>query len=301
MGGWAREYWNSASWRTGSGERHIESLGNLRQLKEEKNRLKQAQLAREGKGQGDDPGVGESRQEWKKVEPFSLDEEDEEETERFVKAKGDSVNGDDGEYAPAVEYEEGERRIAHPGSPLFGSDERKDAALADSPRVAIEDEALNRAPMAALGGSTDTDDSSDSGALTSEGTGLADHAAAKIPSSDNDKVEGKPLNDKLRKPKPKPKPVGAAGKPKKIGTGGKVVKPEEILAPVGGGGEGGHAAKGVGEAVGGGEKAGKVVQAEAGKRVGTGARPGAKGMGLERVEVMGAERRRRPRRRTIKI
>jgi hypothetical protein len=50
------------------------------------------------------------------------------------------------------------------------------------------------------------------------------------------------------------------------------------------------------QAEGGGEKAGKVVQAEAGKRVGTGARPGAKGMGLERVEGIGAERRWRRRR-----
>ncbi|GAA5952367.1 hypothetical protein JCM21900_003793 [Sporobolomyces salmonicolor] len=73
----------------------------------------------------------------------------------------------------------------------------------------------------------------------------------------------------------------AARTPLKIGTGGRVVMPDEGAAP--------HKVSQP-QRVGAGAKAGAVVQEEAGKRVGTGARPGAKGM---KVAAPEARRRRR--------
>ncbi|GAA5898261.1 uncharacterized protein JCM6883_000971 [Sporobolomyces salmoneus] len=322
--GWAREYWNKASWSSTSvreEEEERESLGNLRELKEAKHRkMREEELARGGilgggnehafEREGEREGEG-TKQEWKKVEESNdlfatkVDQyQEEEETERFINS--DSEEND--EYLPGIEYEEGTGRGGDQGSgsALFNHNHNvdpKEAALADSPRVAIEEEALNRAPMAALPSTEEESSANSGGSNPNDGTtGLADHAAAKAPSQEKEKGNNNnnedtgPQHQILRKPKPKPKPNVVAGKPKKIGTGGKVVKPEEVLAPVVEGGGSGHAAKGVG-VEGGGEKAGKVVQAEAGKRVGTGARPGAKGMGLERLEGIGAERRRVRRRR----
>ncbi|GAA5919999.1 hypothetical protein JCM1841_004424 [Sporobolomyces salmonicolor] len=73
----------------------------------------------------------------------------------------------------------------------------------------------------------------------------------------------------------------AARTPLKIGTGGRVVMPDEGAAP--------HKVSQP-QRVGAGAKAGAVVQEEAGKRVGTGARPGAKGM---KVAAPEARRKRR--------
>ncbi|GAA6018788.1 hypothetical protein JCM11491_003449 [Sporobolomyces phaffii] len=312
--GWAREYWNSAKdWTAGGGSGtrgRDESLGDLKRLKQEKHRVELEHLQRTAQG----GHVEAEPAPWRKVHP-----------------DGDG-DGDD-EYAPAVEYYEeqgGERGSGRTTTTM----DVTEAALADSPRVAIaDDEALNRAPMAALGSSTttttttasDDDGKQDPASTTTDGkgAGLADHAAAKMmdsspPYANGAHGEGKQNADSIRgggdqgqgggapvrkpkpkPPKPKPKPVAADAK--KIGTGGKVVKPEQIL---GGGvaaaadGGSGHQAKVAGAegtvpGGGGGEKAGKVVQAEAGRRVGTGARPGAKGMGLERVDGIGSERRKR--------
>ncbi|GAA5989698.1 hypothetical protein JCM5350_007360 [Sporobolomyces pararoseus] len=321
--GWAREYWNKAS---GGGNKSTStstitdegsSLGNLRQLKQEKNlRLlrEKEQLAREGNDHafGGVAGEKKEKEEWKKVEDleenlFVSNEEEGEETERFVSSKQELNSQDAGEE----DFDSGSGTRKGGGSFVSTADEIKEAALADSPRLAIEEDeaALNRAPMAAVPFSTTTnseeDDSLNGGggsSTSNEGTnsvnGLADHAAAKAPSQQQGHQEDN-LIKQLRKPKPKP--VVIAGKPKKIGTGGKVVKPEEVLLlPIEGEGSGSHQAKlPVGLEGSGGEKAGKVVQAEAGKRVGTGARPGAKGMGLERVEGIGAERRNDRRRNSI--
>lgn len=227
------------------------------------------------------------------LDPYDDKDDDDVESTGTMFVNDNSEEDDD--YRSATEYEEGERKISDNdagragSSHLFTTDEMKDAALADSPRVAIEGEALDQAPMAAV--PSNPDDASTTTLTSSEGeggsgaSGLADHAAAKALSQEGSE-DNKAQNQRIRKPKP-PKPV--AGKPKKIGTGGKVVKPEEVLAPLDGGAAG-HQAKAPGME-GSGEKAGKIVQAEAGKRVGTGARPGAKGMGLERIGVVGAERR----------
>ncbi|GAA5828899.1 hypothetical protein JCM3766R1_003858 [Sporobolomyces carnicolor] len=305
--GWAREYWNMASWSSGSNrDGDDESLGDLKRLKEEKHRKlreEQLELAKQrGKPLEDERPV-----EWKKVTSEDLFEQADE-------SRGDGLDNDDETTDRAKQgYDAGKDS----GSALFTShdDEIAEAARADSPRVAIEDdEALNRAPMAALNHDVDSSSEPDSNvaavASTERTTGLADHAAAKAPSQETRKDDeygrgggggddNRPQNQVLRKPKPKP----IAGKPKKIGTGGRVVKPEQVLAPLNNDGPGGaHAAAPVAGAVpagveGGGEKAGKVVQAEAGRRVGTGARPGAKGMGIERVDDdelgIGSERRRR--------
>lgn len=309
MRGWVDQYWSGEKgWNRGSsnqisGEREL-TLKELKaarrpEVKEWKKPGEEWQkVGDESEAEGGTEAFAGSKEEVNNNHPKLLEEEDE--------SGGGGKQQDD--WIPADEYEEGEKRIARPfgkvgdengeevgrvrpgqdkgdSRPLFTAEEE---ALADSPRVAIEEDAVDRAPLAALGSSTEDEitstDSTDS-TLANNDVVLVDHAANKIESDDKprkDTAGGGGDKAKLRQPKP------IAGKPKKIGTGGKVVKPEEVLAPANGGDS--HQAK-VGAS--GNEKAGKVVQAEAGKRVGTGARPGAKGMGLERVgnNGMGAERR----------
>jgi len=307
---WANQYWNGeGGWNSGRGGEgsQIESTGE-RELTLKELKAARRPEAQEWKKVGDGAKVeggteafAETKEEVNNNHPKVLEEQDN------LSDGGGGIELND--WAPVAEYEEGEKRIARPfgkvgdengeevgrlrpgqdkgdSRPLFTAEEE---ALADSPRVAIEDDAVDRAPLAALGTASDDEDettsidSTDSTPLNNDVV-LVDHAANKIESDDKSRKDSSGGGEKAKLRQPKP----IAGKPKKIGTGGKVVKPEEVLAPANGGD--GHQAK-VGAS--GNEKAGKVVQAEAGKRVGTGARPGAKGMGLERVgSGMGAERRR---------
>lgn len=181
--------------------------------------------------------------------------------------------------------------------------------LADAPSVATKKGAADAAPMAALvlppAKGKDAPpmpkdvqqaiaDKADA-AAKSETADAASHAAAKAASSEsNDKEVPPPPSEKIRQPEsakgekvlvaePAAEEVqddlsAPAGEKPKIGTGGRVVKPlpgaDSAPKPV------------KAQRVGGGEKAGKVVKQEAGKRVGTGARPGAKGMGMRRMRLV---------------
>lgn len=166
-------------------------------------------------------------------------------------------------------------------------------ALEDAPSFATEKGAAEAAPMAALVLPVDKrketlaipPDSSDK----KDSPEPASHAAVKGASPDTNKEPelAPPPSEKIREPAggrvadaKKGKDLAAetdatkeadpvkpaAGNKPKIGTGGRVVKPvaadvvPKPAAPQR-------------------EKAGKVVKQEAGRRVGTGARPGAKGMG----------------------
>ncbi|GAA5854061.1 hypothetical protein JCM8547_008210 [Rhodosporidiobolus lusitaniae] len=127
----------------------------------------------------------------------------------------------------------------------------EEQAEADAPSIAAKEDAAGRAPMAAL-----------AAVGKSGGMEAKEHAAA---------GDGK---GKMKQPvaPPPPPPPPAAAKPllnggKKVGTGGKLA-----AADAGAGG----ARPAAGAAVK--EKAQGAVKEEAGKRVGTGARPGAKGM-----------------------
>lgn len=184
--------------------------------------------------------------------------------------------------------------------------------LEDTPSVATKKGAADAAPMAALvlpptkgkdappmpkDVQQAIADKADA-AANSETIEAASHAAAKAASfeSDDKKEVPPPPSEKIRQPEPAKgekvlvaEPAAeelgveedlaapAVGKPK-IGTGGRVVKPlpgaDSAPKPV------------KAQRVGGGEKAGKVVKQEAGKRVGTGARPGAKGMGMRRMRLV---------------
>ncbi|KWU43983.1 hypothetical protein RHOSPDRAFT_25949 [Rhodotorula sp. JG-1b] len=183
--------------------------------------------------------------------------------------------------------------------------------LEDTPSVATKKGAADAAPMAALvlpptkgkdappmpkDVQQAIADKADA-AANSETTEAASHAAAKAASfkSDHKKEVPPPPSEKIRQPEPakgekvlvaepdaeeaveEDLAAPAGGKPK-IGTGGRVVK------PLPGGDSAQKPAKP--QRVGGGEKAGKVVKQEAGKRVGTGARPGAKGMGMPRMRLV---------------
>lgn len=183
--------------------------------------------------------------------------------------------------------------------------------LEDTPSVATKKGAADAAPMAALvlpptkgkdappmpkDVQQAIADKADA-AANSETTEAASHAAAKAASfeSDDKKEVPPPPSEKIRRPEPakgekvlvaepdaeeaveEDLAAPAGGKPK-IGTGGRVVK------PLPGADSAPKPAKP--QRVGGGEKAGKVVKQEAGKRVGTGARPGAKGMGMPRMRLV---------------
>ncbi|GAA5936730.1 uncharacterized protein JCM15063_001969 [Sporobolomyces koalae] len=293
--GWAKGYWQDV---TGGTSREEPSLGDLRLLKEQRQR-EQQRLRGETDHQ-DEPATS-----WQKVEQQEEETEHKVDLSTWEEEVNDRGNERESDYEPAVGYEEGERRIFAPNDQDSSSDDRhhvnvQEVALADSPRVANEQDAVDRAPLAALGTTSSSTEEKDDDRSTNPlppNVHLNDHAAAKVPSKDGHRSsdqDSKPQNERIggnaKKPKPKPKNV-AAGKPKKIGTGGKVVKPEQVLAAA-------DAAAAAEEGTsGGGEKAGKVVQAEAGKRVGTGARPGAKGMGLDRTDMFGTGERLRLRRR----
>lgn len=186
--------------------------------------------------------------------------------------------------------------------------------LEDAPSVAARKGAADAAPMAALvlPGAKGKDAAvmpkdieqaiatqADAAAAAATTVAPASHAAAKAASSDADSVQERqdpppPPSEKIRQQAGSPKAedkllvaeqagsavpdsdvVAPAGKKPKIGTGRRVVKPlpgaDSAQKPA------------MPPHVGGGEKAGKIVKQEAGKRVGTGARPGAKGMGMRRL------------------
>ncbi|BGO92102.1 hypothetical protein NBRC10512_000833 [Rhodotorula toruloides] len=160
------------------------------------------------------------------------------------------------------------------GSASFSPDEM---ALADAPNMAAMEDAAARAPMAALPAKSseakeESTTSSQGGAVAPAGTKVDSHAASRVQESD---ASLEPAKEAPAPAEEKKKPLAAVAgplsKPKKIGTGGRVVKPEDVeIAPK------------PAQRVGAGAKAGAVVQEEAGRRVGTGARPGAKGMGTRR-------------------
>ncbi|GAA5826523.1 hypothetical protein JCM11251_002410 [Rhodosporidiobolus azoricus] len=146
----------------------------------------------------------------------------------------------------------------------------EEAAEADAPSIAAKEDARLRAPMAAL----------------SKGKPLEDGAGEEDEADEGVREEGekvKPVTVHKGKgagaaapPPAAVAPERPAGRPalnggKKVGTGGKLAKGDAAAVPP---------ARGQG-AAGRGKAAGGVVKAEAGRRVGTGARPGAKGMGME--------------------
>ncbi|GAA5987767.1 hypothetical protein JCM10908_007204 [Rhodotorula pacifica] len=184
-----------------------------------------------------------------------------------------------------------------------------DDGLEDTPSVAAKKGAADAAPMAALvlpptkGKDAPVMPKDVQQAIANKAdaaaTEPASHAAAKAASAEGDNNQKEeeqsprapPPSEKIRKPESaaaakeekvlvaEPASVvddeerAPAGEKPKIGTGGRVVKP----VPAGGDVAQKNAMP---QRVGGGEKAGKIVKQEAGKRVGTGARPGAKGMGM---------------------
>ncbi|BGP00171.1 hypothetical protein RTBOTA2_003638 [Rhodotorula toruloides] len=163
------------------------------------------------------------------------------------------------------------------GSASFSPDEM---ALADAPNMAAMEDAAARAPMAALPAKwseakEDSTTSSQGGAVAPAGAKGDSHAAARLQDSDSGSEPPKEAPAAAAATEEKKKPLaaiaGPLSKPKKIGTGGRVVKPEAV-----------EVAQKPAQRVGAGAKAGAVVQEEAGRRVGTGARPGAKGMGTRR-------------------
>ncbi|GAA5873403.1 hypothetical protein JCM3774_000775 [Rhodotorula dairenensis] len=183
--------------------------------------------------------------------------------------------------------------------------------LEDAPSVAAEKGAADAAPMAALvlpaakGKDAAVMPKDVQQAIATQadaaaaGTEPASHAAAKAASPDATDTKQKqamppPPSEKIRQQheplkegkvllsepdvsaETEARPVG---KKPKIGTGRRVVKPLPGSDTVQ------KAAAAMPQRVGGGEKAGRVVKQEAGKRVGTGARPGAKGMGMRRMRL----------------
>ncbi|GEM07869.1 branchpoint-bridging protein [Rhodotorula toruloides] len=162
------------------------------------------------------------------------------------------------------------------GSALFSPDEM---ALADAPNMAAVEDAAARAPMAALPAKSseamdETSTGSQSGGAAAPVVARVDsHAAARVKDADtrDEPAKEAPAAAADDKKKPLAGIVGALSKPKKIGTGGRVVQPADV-----------EAGQKPAQRVGAGAKAGAVVQQEAGRRVGTGARPGAKGMAAKR-------------------
>ena len=254
---WANQYWNGeGGWNSGRGGEgsQIESTGE-RELTLKELKAARRPEAQEWKKVGDGAKVeggteafAETKEEVNNNHPKVLEEQDN------LSDGGGGIELND--WAPVAEYEEGEKRIARPfgkvgdengeevgrlrpgqdkgdSRPLFTAEEE---ALADSPRVAIEDDAVDRAPLAALGTASDDEDettsidSTDSTPLNNDVV-LVDHAANKIESDDKSRKDSSGGGEKAKLRQPKP----IAGKPKKIGTGGKVVKPEEVLAPANGG------------------------------------------------------------------
>ncbi|GAA6060040.1 hypothetical protein JCM10212_001037 [Sporobolomyces blumeae] len=296
--GWAKEYWNGGGrvwrWNANDATRGRDRLEA--ESASDPSTLPSSESTRQGSQRSD------ASDSW---QPAGLDRADE---PRYSGSDDD----DEEEYPAAGEFAEGARRIGRPfgkgtldsDDGAYGEDEDRDRArggrkpsqlgnghrlaplasaeeeaLADSPRIANEEDAVDRAPMAAL----PTSDETGATQPSSNDVPLADHAA-KVPVQPHGADDSGPQHEALARPK-----AVVAGRPKKIGTGGKVVRPDRPLAPAGVG----PLAAAVGGAAQGGEKAGKVVQAEAGRRVGTGARPGAKGMGLEQVPDPVEERRQR--------
>jgi hypothetical protein len=175
---------------------------------------------------------------------------------------GAAVETSSGSKAQGNEQDDFDDEMA--GSASFSPDEM---ALADAPNMAAMEDAAARAPMAALPAKSGEakEGSPQSGAAAPAGAKVDSHAAARVQEV---AVPGAPAKAAPAANEKKQPLAGALSKPKKIGTGGRVVKPEEV-----------DVAQKPAQRVGAGAKAGAVVQDEAGRRVGTGARPGAKGMG----------------------
>ncbi|GAA5971071.1 hypothetical protein JCM11641_004131 [Rhodosporidiobolus odoratus] len=197
----------------------------------------------------------------------------------------DDDDDDDDTFSPSPPLLLEEEGLANEG---FSPEEE---AEADAPSLAAKDDASLRAPMAALSNEGETEERRSVG----HGAGKDSHAAAKAQGDstspatydyENPRTSAQDQDDTV----PAIAPAVVAGG-KQVGTGGK------LLAGAGSGGGAGSAGKGQAgglvqqrlkkkpqqQRVGAGEKAGKVVKEEAGRRVGTGARPGAKGMGVARV------------------
>lgn len=151
----------------------------------------------------------------------------------------------------------------------------EEVAEADAPSIAAQEDARSRAPMAALAKVEEGKNDEPREPSPAKGGRVVPHKAVKLPSADSiddlDVVE----DDEPSPPSPQrpAKPLLNGGK--KVGTGGKLLSGEErpVLDAVAKAKLQPQRAKG-----------GGVVGAEAGRRVGTGARPGAKGMGAGEVE-----------------
>ncbi|GAA5866980.1 hypothetical protein JCM1840_005930 [Sporobolomyces johnsonii] len=199
-------------------------------------------------------------------------------------------------------------------SPDFSPEQE---AEADAPSAAANDleAAVDRAPMAALllpgrsaaAAKAEHDDEHDDAAdaarkkNNNNKSTTSKHTAANLDGTKDERGAGTSTSDSSSdkdKSSSKEDQVAAAdrdraaarSKPQKIGTGRRVVVPNLGALDVDGAPAPNRGLP-VPQRVGAGAKAGAVVQEEAGKRVGTGARPGAKGMKL----VVAPEERRRVR------
>lgn len=206
------------------------------------------------------------------------------------KAAGETTQTEAGQKTVAARVDE-----ASGSAPTSAAED----ALEDAPSVAAQKGAADAAPMAALVLPVDknkeaiaipADDRKESDSATSAAE-PASHAAARGASTPDDKSPHPPPSEKVRlaesgadgKPATSSSDASAddgssvqkaaAGEKPKIGTGRRVVKPVagDVIPK----------AAALQR-----EKAGKVVKQEAGKRVGTGARPGAKGMGMRRRRLV---------------
>ncbi|POY75602.1 hypothetical protein BMF94_1224 [Rhodotorula taiwanensis] len=217
------------------------------------------------------------------------------------KAKAAAVAKKQKAGSETTQTEAGQKTVAARVDEASGSAPTSAAedALEDAPSVAAKKGAADAAPMAALVLPVDknkeaiaipADDRKESDSATSAAE-PASHAAARGASTPDDKSLHPPPSEKVRlaesgadgKPATSSSDASAddgssvqkaaAGEKPKIGTGRRVVKPVagDVIPK----------AAALQR-----EKAGKVVKQEAGKRVGTGARPGAKGMGMRRRRLV---------------
>ncbi|GJN91124.1 hypothetical protein Rhopal_004142-T1 [Rhodotorula paludigena] len=165
------------------------------------------------------------------------------------------------EWVPAPDGDEAQSGTRL--SPLNDVDDDDEFALADAPAVAVAaQDAAARAPLAAVAhkGAAAPDSSGPTADDASGAHAAAPAAHAPVPPPPVAPADDEPA-DKAAEPAGPALP--------KIGTGGRL-------------GGGGIAHEKPPQRVGAGAKAGEVVAKEAGRRVGTGARPGAKGMGISR-------------------
>ncbi|GAA5896323.1 hypothetical protein JCM6882_000983 [Rhodosporidiobolus microsporus] len=174
----------------------------------------------------------------------------------------------------------------------------EEAAEADAPSIAAKEDARLRAPMAALSGGKPSSDEEEYGEEGQEEEVPREKKVKPATVHKGEKVAPLAAAGAAGAANPPAEPLINGGK--KVGTGGK------LLAGAGAGGGGAQdgggvpAVKGQGRGSGSGRqrmrpkpnvKAEGVVKEEAGRRVGTGARPGAKGLGGRMRRVVRRGRR----------